>query len=101
LPIAGLSGATAASGAAQASNDEFDACCGLHSTAADLVPTTRSRRPSVRVPAARSLELLMDLMNSEVSLRNKGNVVICTYKDRAARMVFAARPHCSQCRQLQ
>jgi len=66
--IAGKTGASAAWDVAQASDDEFDASCRLRSTAGDLVPATRSRKPSVKAPAARSLVLPTDLMNSEVSL---------------------------------
>jgi len=61
-----MTGVNAASGAVQASNVESDASCRLRSTAVDLVTATRSRRPSVKAPVARSLELLTDSMNYEV-----------------------------------
>ena len=69
-PTTGTTGVSVAWGVVQASSDEFDAFCRLRSTAGDLVPATRSRKPSAKAPVARSLELLTDMMNSEVSLRH-------------------------------
>ena len=62
-----MTGASAASDVEQASGDEFDVFYRLRSTAADLVPETLLKKPSVKAPAARWFELPTDLMNLEVS----------------------------------